>query len=353
MQKIVTEIHLKAIRENARAFKAKTGVKLCAVVKADAYGHGAEAVAATLAGIADCFAVSLVEEAIAIRAASLGKDVLVLTPPTSAETAFTAMSYGCILTVTDLWTARLIDGVARRYGLPCKVHLKTNTGMNRYGMNASMLGKVCKFLRKSTFTRVEGIFSHLYTCDGETCEKQRQIFVKQVGVCRRYFPEVTAHLSATYGATLSKAFAFDMVRVGLGLYGYFPEGGEDASNRFPPLQKAMTAYAEISASRQISFGGVGYGAMTETKRRAGKRLSVLRVGYADGTGHAQANAATENEYPVGDFCMDACFLRGKRQRGGRVTLFEDAQTLAKKRNTIVYEVLCLTALRAERVYRNG
>ena len=351
MQKIVTEINLGAIRDNAETFKRQTGAKLCAVVKADAYGHGAETVVSALAGVADAFAVSLVEEGIAIRTASCGKDVLVLTPPTTAETVFTAVAYGLTLTVSDLWTAKLVDGVARRYGKPCKVHLKVNTGMNRYGMNGSALGKVCKYLCESEWVQVDGIFSHLYTCDDEICDKQRKRFERLVGVCRRYFPTALAHLSATYGATLSKAFAFDMVRVGLGLYGYFPDGAVGAEKRFPILRRAMKAYAEIVCARKRSFGGVGYGVLTDGKKNA-KRLAVLRVGYADGTGYAQTNGATEWENPIGNFCMDACFLKGKRPRGGQVLLFDDAQALAKKRNTIVYEVLCLTALRSRRVYKN-
>ena len=352
MQKIVTEINLQAIRDNAVAFKTQTGAKLCAVVKADAYGHGAETVAAALAGVADAFAVSLVEEGVAVRAGSCGKEILVLTPPTTAETAWTAIAYGLTLTVSDLWTAKLVDGVARRFGKPCQVHLKVNTGMNRYGMNGSMLGKVCKYLAKSEWVQVYGIFSHLYTCDDGVCETQRQRFARLVDVCRRYFPNVTAHLSATYGATLPKKFAFDMVRVGLGLYGYFPDGANGAKKRFPPLRRAMKAYAEIACARKRSFGGVGYGAMTENKKNAGKEIAVLRVGYADGTGYADTNGATERETPIGNFCMDACFVKGQRQRGKRVLLFDDAQALAKKRNTIAYEVLCLTALRAERIYKN-
>jgi alanine racemase len=101
-----------------------------------------------------------------------------------------------------------------------------------------------------------------------------------VGVCRRYFSKATAHLSATYGATLSKAFAFDMVRIGLGLYGYFPDGA-NVETQFPPLRRAMNAYAEIVCRRKYSFGGVGYGEMTERKKSAGEKFSVLRVGYAD------------------------------------------------------------------------
>ena len=85
MQKVVAEIHLGNIRRNAELFKKITGAKLCAVVKANAYGHGAEEVAYALSDIADCFAVALVDEGLQIRSAACGKDILVFSPPITEE----------------------------------------------------------------------------------------------------------------------------------------------------------------------------------------------------------------------------------------------------------------------------
>ena len=148
-----------------------------------------------------------------------------------------------------------------------------------------MLGKVCKYLQGDSFVRVEGVYSHIYDCTSATAERQRALFMKMLAVCLRYFPDVTAHLSATYGALLGKAFAFDMVRVGLGLYGYLPVGRANERNGvvyMPELEKGMTVSAVTAASRKYAFGGAGYGRVfSETEGTAIKRLSVCRVGYAD------------------------------------------------------------------------
>ena len=161
MRKIIATVHLQAIRNNAKAFKERTGVRLCAVVKANAYGHGAEEVANALSGIADCFAVALLEEALALRVATCGKDILILTPPLSEEDIFACASNGFIVTLSDLRTARLAERACKRYGCTLRVHLKVNTGMNRYGMHLPALGKTCKYLRESKYIRVEGVYSHM------------------------------------------------------------------------------------------------------------------------------------------------------------------------------------------------
>ena len=108
MRKTIAKIYLNNIRENARAFKTVTGKPLCAVVKANAYGHGAEEVVSALSQTVDGFAVAIVEEAIAIRAAACGKPILVFTPPTEEEEGYLLASNGWIATVDSLKTARLL-----------------------------------------------------------------------------------------------------------------------------------------------------------------------------------------------------------------------------------------------------
>ena len=204
MQKVRAKIYLKHIRHNAECFSALTGKRLCAVVKANAYGHGAEEVVNALSGVADCFAVALIEEGIAIRAATCGKDILVFTPPTEEEEAYVLAVNGFVASVPDLRTAKLLSSVCKKYRLPLKAHLKVNTGMNRYGMNPSMLGKVCKLLQGDPFVRVTGIYSHLCECSLVRAEKQLDLFLRMERICKRYFPAVISHLGATYGAMLGR-----------------------------------------------------------------------------------------------------------------------------------------------------
>lgn len=339
MQKIIAQIHLGNTRRNAEYFKEKTGARLCAVVKANAYGHGAEEVTLALADIADCFAVALVDEGLAIRAAACGKDILIFAPPISEEEAYTIAVNGFIATVPDLWTAKLLCRVCEQYRLKARVHLKVNTGMNRYGMNASMLGKVCRFLCGKAQVQVEGVYSHLYEQTEESARAQLSLYCNMQRICKGYFPTFLSHLSATYGATLGQDFAFDMVRVGLGLYGYAPTGEL-------PLQKAMTIKARVSTNRKFSYGGIGYG---EKADYHGK-ICVVRGGYADGFLRKKGNGTAGSENNLNNLCMDVCLRSGNQRRGSWIPLLTDAEKTAQETDTITYEVLCASTKRAEFVY---
>ncbi len=358
MQKVRAEIDLGHIRRNGEKFSALTGKKLCAVVKANAYGHGAEETVNALNGIADFFAVALIEEGLAIKTAACGKEILVFTPPTDEEECYALLINGFTASVGDLWTAKLLSKACRKYGLPIKVHLKVNTGMNRYGMHISMLGKVCKFLQSDPFVKVAGIYSHLCECNYQRAEKQRALFVQMQRVCKRYFPCVISHLGATYGALLGEEFTFDMVRVGIGLYGYLPcppsikSGVDGETVQGLALEKAMTVYAKTIATRKLSFGSAGYGEEFSPLQIAEiKRISVCRVGYADGFLRKRKNGAFGWESNINNACMDASVRKGGKDRGEWTPVLIDADETAKKTGTISYEVLCAATRRAELCYR--
>ena len=340
MKKVRAEIHLGSIRNNAKAWKTVTKTKLCAVVKANAYGHGAEEVVFALSDIADCFAVALVDEGLQIRQAACGKDILVFSPPITEAEAYALAVNGFIASVPDLWTARLIAKTCERHRLIARVHLKVNTGMNRYGMNPFMLGKVCRFLQNEPCVQVEGLYSHLYDTERQTAYAQRALFMQMQRICKGYFPSFISHLGATYGATLGKDFAFDMVRVGLGLYGYAPTKTD------MPLQKGMTVYSTVACNRKYAFGGVGYGKATPS----GERIALVRGGYADGFLRKKENGTLGCEQNANNLCMDVCLRTGKQPRGKRVYLLTDAEQTAEETGTIAYEVLCAATRRAERVY---
>lgn len=345
MQKIRAEIHLGNIRRNAEKFLSMTGKRLCAVVKANAYGHGAEEVTTALEPIADTFAVALIDEAIAIRGVVCGKEILVFTPPMDEIQAYTLAVNGFTASIPDLRTARLLSEVCRRYALPVRAHLKVNTGMNRYGMNVSMLGKVCKFLSADPFVRVTGLYSHLYTNEYSVALVQRARFVQAQAVCKRYYPDVISHLSATYGAMLGKEFAFDMTRIGIGLYGYEPSGTKTLG-----LEKGMTVYAPVVTDRKFSYGGAGYGKTfsNEEIEKIG-RLAVCRYGYADGFLRRRDNGTTAWEKNANNLCMDVCIRKGGVKRR-YLPVLTDADETAEQTGTISYEVLCAATRRAEFVY---
>ncbi len=326
------------IRRNAEKFSALTGVKTCAVVKANAYGHGAETVVSALANTVDAFAVALVEEAVSIRACACGREILVLTPPTTEEEAYHVAVNGFTATLSGMDTAKLLQDTCRKFRIPAKAHIKLNTGMNRYGAEMDEFIHVCNYLTDDPFVKITGCYSHLYTTDKSVSETQRSLFLTAERVCKRRFPSATAHLSATYGATLGRAFAFDMVRIGIGLYGYCPtENGLE-------LEKAMTVKAKGVQQRTYAFGGAGYGL---AKVEKGEKLGVLRFGYADGFLRKRENGVDGWQEHANCLCMDACIRKNDAEIGAWTPILTDADKIAKETGTIAYEVLCASTRRAE------
>ena len=353
MQKVRAEISLENIRHNAKAFLALTKTRLCAVVKANAYGHGAEAVVAALCDVVDSFAVALIEEGLAIRVAACGKEIVVLTPPTDEAEGYMLASCGFTAMVDSLKTARLLSKVCARYHLPLNVRLKVNTGMNRYGMNVQMLGKTCKLLQTDAWLRVRGMDSHLCECSIVRAKEQQACFEQMLSVARRYFPMINAYLCATYGALLGEKYHYDGVRVGLGLYGYLPCGVNektgvslDAVMRLD-LRKSMAVYAKAIGKRTHPSGGVGYG---EKRKSLPSSLTVYRVGYADGFLRQRENGMDGWETNANVLCMDACIRQGDGRRGAYIPIMMDAEAVAAATGTVAYEVLCAATRRAEFIY---
>ncbi len=344
MQKVRAEIYLKNIQSNARAFKTLCGVSLCAVVKADAYGHGAEKVACALEHVADCFAVAILDEAIKIRTAVCGKDIIILTPPTSEQEIYLAAKNGFIISVGDWSCAKLVERTARTYKTLVRVHLKVNTGMNRYGMDIKTLQRVCKLFLGQNRVCVEGLYSHLYGETKASAEKQRERFEAMRDVAKGFFENIRCHLSATHGALLGKKYHYDMVRIGIGLYGYLPAGEEKL-----PLKKAMKVYAQITAINKYTGGGAGYGERP-VRLQKGERMHVCRFGYADGFLRKRKNGTHGFEKNANNLCMDACVRKGYGKKGDWVTVLDDAEKTAKITGTISYEVLCSATRRAEIEY---
>ena len=345
MQKVKAEICLKNIQGNLAAFKTVCKTRVCAVVKADAYGHGAERVACALERNVDCFAVAIFDEAVKIRTAVCGKDILILTPPTGEDEIYLAAKNGFIVSVGDYACAKLVCKVACEKKILVRAHIKVNTGMNRYGMDFSSLERTCKAFAKTARVSVEGLYSHLYGNTIDSAEKQRVRFEKMRAVCLRYFENILCHLSATFGTLLGEKYHYDMVRIGIGLYGYLPTG----ECKKLPLKRAMTVYAQITATRVYTGGGVGYG---ERKLRLAKNtpVHVCRVGYADGFLRQRKNGLQGFEKQVNNLCMDACLRKGRAKKGEWVKILDDAEKTASVTGTIVYEVLCAATRRAEMVY---
>lgn len=320
MQKTLSVIDLNAIWRNALKVKSVSRGKFFAVVKADAYGHGAEEVSRFIEDIADGFCVAITEEGIALRAAGITKPVLVLTPPLDYYDVLRSRAYNLTVTVNGVKTAKLAEGL--------KCHIKVNTGMNRLGCGLEELPSVLKTLPPES---VEGVFTHLFAPHDEAASlKQLEIFKKAELAVKRVNPCATAHISASGGILRGGQFLADGVRCGILLYGYNPSGFSFA------VEPALKVYARKTQSTRFTGGGVGYNFADKNY----KTLASYRCGYADG--FARTVALGEKT-----LCMDA-FV--SERTDDLLCVMDNAETYAKRAGTIAYEVLVNATHRSERVY---
>lgn len=341
MQENRAVVHLDRIRKNASFFQSRAcGAKLCAVVKADAYGHGAPAVAQALSGIADRFAVALAEEGAQLRHAGVAEEVLVLCPPLCGADVLRAARHGLTLTVSDAADYSLVASACEKYGVCVSCHIKANTGMNRFGFDLPDFEELLAG-RLSSRVRVTGIYSHFYRPeDPATADMQFALFERFCARARAAFGEIVRHIAATGGVLASEKYCLDMVRVGIGLYGYLPDGFSLPEGSIAP---AMRVYATVAGGRKYAFGGAGYGDYVPRQ----ERLSVVRAGYADGFFRG---AAGERGNAL---CMDAAVEEVPRRKYDEVCVLSDAEEYARLHGTISYEVLVNAGRRAVKEYTNG
>ncbi len=336
MQQNTAVIRLDHIRRNGELLRMRAGAKLCAVVKADGYGHGAAEAARALAGVADMFAVALVDEGMRLRL-SCPSDILVLVPALSEEEAARGIFAGLVFSVGDAADYALLSRAAQKLGKTARCHLQVNTGMNRFGFDLADFSAFTKSNR-APGVRIEGIYSHFYRPeDAAVTEGQFVRFQVFCNLAESAFGPLVKHIAATGGVIADEKYALDMVRPGIGLYGYLPEGFAGAL----PVKKAMRIYASAVISRSYEGGGAGYG-VYEGKR--GSPLSAVRCGYADGFFRSGGIGN------VNSLCMDVCLYPQKLEKYGRVCIFSDADAYARRHGTISYEVLVHAGRRAVRFY---
>ncbi|MDE6586438.1 MAG: alanine racemase [Clostridia bacterium] len=322
MQKTLSYINLRAVRNNALKIRSALGKrKFFAVVKADAYGHGAEEVARAIEDIADCFCVAIIDEGVKLRVAGITKPILVFTPPLDVGDIIRAKAYNLSVTVNSVHSAQLSKGL--------KCHIKVNTGMNRSGCNLSELDEVLKNLSADD---IEGLYSHLYAPENNAASaKQLALFNAAESKVKRVCASACAHLAASGGILRGGSFLKNGARAGILLYGYAP-AGFSRTGYIP----ALKVYARRTQVTPYIGGGVGYNISDKNY----KDLNIYRLGYADGFFRG---------VPLGEktLCMDAFIsARGEEFR----LVMADADEYAAKAGTISYEVLCSVTRRSLKIY---
>lgn len=288
------------------------GCEAMAVLKADAYGHGAAMVVRALecAGCASA-CVATLQEAVELRDAGFSGSVLVLgwTPP---ELVCVAAHHGIALTAADSEHARALAAFADLQGLEVNLHLAVDTGMHRLGTAWNDVGAVADSfgLRGA---RVRGVFSHLAAADGSS-ERERRVtaaqirrFEQLVAELRRRGLSFCAHMTSSYGALRYSEACFDAVRIGIALYGVASDAGEPMPREIG-LAPALSLRARVASVRHVPPGeGVGYGLLGAAPTE--RSIAVVAIGYADGISRAISGSAVVliagKRCPVvGRVCMD-------------------------------------------------
>lgn len=364
------EIDLAAIRHNVRTLVERcTPADVCAVVKADGYGHGAVAVArAALKGGAAWLAVALVEEGIALRHAGVDAPVLLLAePPAAAMGAVRAAA----LTPTLYTTAGVAAAAAAASGqAPLTVHLKVDTGMHRVGADPADAVALAQAIGEAPGLRLGGTWTHLAVADeaGQASYTATQLgrFDAVVGDLRAAGVDPGLLHAANSAAALTVASSrFDLVRCGIAVYGYSPVALPDG---WPPLQPALSLRSRVSLARSLAAGErVSYGLRYALKTDS--VVATVPLGYADGV--PRRLSAVGGEVLIGgrrrpiagtvtmDQLMADCGPEADVAAGDEVVLLGrqgdkeiTADDWAGRLDTIAYEILCGISKRVPRVVRD-
>jgi alanine racemase len=362
------DIDLAALRHNLHVLREQVGpgVRVMAVVKANAYGHGAVAVSRTLAGAGiDMLGVALVEEGLALREAGVATPILVmgLAPEDGVADALAA---DLTLTVDGAATAEPVDRAAAARAAPAAVHLKVDTGMNRLGVRAEAAGQAAAEVAALPHVNLAGAYTHLACAD----EPDDAVTPRQLAALTEALEAVRAagarpplvHAANSAGLFARPGAHFGMVRSGLALYGVPPSEAAKAADLVP----VMALATRVATLKRVRAGeGVSYGHRWRAERDS--VIGVLPVGYADGypralTNRARVRAAGRLVPVVGAVCMDLVMVDltdvPEAAPGLEVALLEadhasplSAAALAEAAGTIPYEILAGIGPRVPRVYR--
>ena len=367
--RVHADIHLDRICNNLKRTKEiiSEGAKLCAIVKADAYGHGAVPVSKIIDPYADMYAVATIEEAKELREAKIVKPILILgfTPePCVRDLVF----YDVMPAIFNYEMAEWVSKEAQRQNKTAKVHIKLDTGMSRIGFalteeNISVIGKIAAL----DCLEIVGCFTHFARAD----EKNLDFTMRQMEAYDSYVAQLEAagvnipvkHISNSAGIMMVPAANKDMVRSGISTYGLYPSDEVDQSRLL--LEPAMEIKSYVSYVKELDAGvGISYGGTYVTDRTT--KVATIPVGYGDGYPRALSSKGHVlihgHRAPIlGRVCMDQFMVDVTDipdvAMGDKVTLVGrdgaeqiTVEELAAQAYSFNYEFVCDVGKRIPRVY---
>lgn len=367
----IAEIDLSAISNNLKVIKKLSNNKpVIAVVKADAYGHGAVEISRRLVreGV-EYLAVAFTEEAKELRNAGIGSPILVLFDPYTKD----IFKYNLIPVISDKKTAIALSKEAEKNNRSINAHVKVDTGMGRLGFACNAANEILEVANLSGIN-IEGVMSHFSEADltdasfaNTQIDRFNSLKAELIknGVNIKFF-----HMANSAAIAMLPKSHLDAVRPGLMLYGYSPLSASSKHYALPTvysLQPAMTVKTKILALRRLPAGtSISYGRTFITKRES--LIGVMAIGYADGFSRRFSNNAEVlvrgRRVPVvGRVCMDLTMVDltdiGDVEEGDEVVIigrqgdeFISANELALRADTIAYEILTSLGNMAKKVYNN-
>lgn len=370
--RVKADIDLDAIHENVVNAKAltKPGTKLMAIIKADAYGHGAVMVAQTLEDVADAYGVAILEEGIELRQAGINKPILIL-GYTPAPLYRAMIKYDIATAVFEYDMAKKMSDTAEKMGKKAKVHIKLDTGMSRIGFKQDDESlAVIKKIAELPGIEIEGCFTHFATMDEKDKTKAMKQFERYMDFVKRIedagIKIPVKHVSNSAGIIEKPEVNLDMVRDGICVYGMYPS--EEVDKTKLRLTPAMEIKSYVSFVKTLKAGvEIGYGGTYTTTNET--VVATIPVGYADGYSRALSNRGRVlikgKSFPIiGRICMDQFMVdissRPDIKQGDEVTLvgrdkdeYISIEEVADMSYSFNYEFVCDIGKRIPRVYYRG
>lgn len=366
------EINLDSIEHNMKEIKRiSSNKKIYAVVKADAYGHGAlDIVPVLLKAGATNLAVAVITEAVEIRKAGVNAPILILgfTPLSFAKEI---LQYDIEQTVYDLEYAKELSRIAKIENKNAKIHIAIDTGMGRIGLLPNEEGfNVVREISKLSNIELEGIFTHFSTAD----EVDKSYSFEQLSKFNKFVGRLedegikfnVKHASNSAGIIDLPEAHFNGTRPGIIMYGYYPSN--EVMKGKLNLKTALTLKTSVVHVKTLPAGMyISYGRKYKTEVES--KIATLPIGYADGYTRALSNKGKviingKLAPIIGNVCMDQCMVDvtniGDVKVGDEVILLGEygdtkfnADDIAEILDTINYEIICMIGRRVPRVYINN
>ena len=368
------EIDLSALKHNFEYASKRIGRKVICVLKADAYGHGAVECGLFLQKCgAYMFAVAALTEAVAMRKSGITIPIMIL-GYTSPEYAEILSDFDIEQAIVDEEHAIAMNKAAAKLNKKVKVHIALDTGMSRIGIyaqkNHTAAADAAERIYRMSNLDVVGMFTHFAAADEPdqaeyTMFQYRNFSIVYNRLIERGIRIKNCHVSNS-AAILNSPIHFDSIRLGISLYGMYPDSKPVKDG---PLKPVMSLKARVTQTRTLPQGAtISYGRTFTTRRTT--HTAVISAGYADGFSRRLSNKATVTingkRYPqIGRICMDVCMADvtdgydepGGVRAGDEVTIIGDggrsAEEAAQIVGTINYELTCLITNRVKRIYVNG